>query len=183
MADHEFFGTVSAQAGSASDHLLIKSQIDSLIATAQARANHTGTQLAATISDFNSAVDSRVQLVVDAAPAALDTLNELAAALGDDADFAGTVTTQISGLDTRIDALEAAGGTSVYKENIGDGVLSAFTITHNLGTLDIDVIVRRISDGQRVYPVDAAASTNTATVDFGSVVPTTGQYRVIVTAH
>jgi hypothetical protein len=33
--------------------------------------------------------------IVDAAPATLDTLNELAAALGDDANFATTVTTSI----------------------------------------------------------------------------------------
>ena len=42
-------------------------------------------------------VDGRVQLVVDAAPAALDTLNELAASLNDDADFAGTMTTALAG--------------------------------------------------------------------------------------
>jgi hypothetical protein len=42
-------------------------------------------------------VDGRVQLIVDAAPAALDTLNELAASLNDDADFAGTMTTALSG--------------------------------------------------------------------------------------
>lgn len=41
-------------------------------------------------------VDGRVQLVVDSAPAALDTLNELAAALGDDPNFATTVSTQIA---------------------------------------------------------------------------------------
>ena len=42
-----------------------------------------------------AAVDARVQLVVDTAPAALDTLNELAAALGDDPNFAGTITTAL----------------------------------------------------------------------------------------
>ena len=41
-------------------------------------------------------VDARVQLVVDAAPAALDTLNELAAAIGDDANFAATVTAALT---------------------------------------------------------------------------------------
>ena len=44
-----------------------------------------------------SEVDSRVQLVVDSAPAALDTLNELAAALGDDANFATNMTTALTG--------------------------------------------------------------------------------------
>lgn len=65
-------------------------------ATLLDRANHTGTQTAATISDFTTSVDTRVQLIVDAAPAALDTLNELAAALGDDADFAGTMTAALA---------------------------------------------------------------------------------------
>ncbi|KAF0115599.1 MAG: hypothetical protein FD149_1558 [Rhodospirillaceae bacterium] len=42
-------------------------------------------------------VDARIQNIVGAAPAALDTLQEIAAALGDDADFAGTMTTQLAG--------------------------------------------------------------------------------------
>ena len=42
-------------------------------------------------------VDAAIQAVVDAAPAALDTLNEIAASLGDDADFAGSMTTALAG--------------------------------------------------------------------------------------
>jgi hypothetical protein len=41
--------------------------------------------------------DQRIQNVVAAAPAALDTLKELADALGDDANFAGTMTTKLAG--------------------------------------------------------------------------------------
>jgi len=41
-------------------------------------------------------VDARVQFVVDSAPAALDTLNELAAALGDDANFSTTIANQMA---------------------------------------------------------------------------------------
>ena len=41
-------------------------------------------------------VDTKVSDLVDSAPGALDTLNELAQALGDDANFAGTVTNQIA---------------------------------------------------------------------------------------
>jgi hypothetical protein len=51
--------------------------------------NNSGT--IALTSDISAAVTS----LVDAAPTALDTLNELAAALGDDANFASTVTTSI----------------------------------------------------------------------------------------
>lgn len=49
------------------------------------------------VTGLQTYVDGRVQLIVDAAPAALDTLNELAAAIGDDANFAGTVTTALAG--------------------------------------------------------------------------------------
>ena len=49
-------------------------------------------------SNFQSAsqVDARIQEVVAAAPEALDTLKELADALGNDPDFAGTVTAELS---------------------------------------------------------------------------------------
>ena len=44
-----------------------------------------------------SYVTTAVSNLVDAAPAALDTLNELAAALGDDANFSTTVTNSLAG--------------------------------------------------------------------------------------
>ena len=49
--------------------------------------------------------DARVSLIVDAAPGTLNTLNELAAALGDDANFSTTVTNSIA------TKLPLAGGT------------------------------------------------------------------------
>jgi hypothetical protein len=57
-----------------------------------------------------SYVDTKVAAVVNSAPATLDTLNELASALGDDPNFATTVSTQI-GLKadkTYVDAQDAA---------------------------------------------------------------------------
>ncbi len=54
--------------------------------------------LEATLEDKASKAyaDAAVAAAVDAAPAALDTLNELAAALGDDANFAATVTNELA---------------------------------------------------------------------------------------
>lgn len=46
-------------------------------------------------TDLTTYVDNEVAALVDASPATLDTLNELAAALGDDPNFATTVTTSI----------------------------------------------------------------------------------------
>jgi hypothetical protein len=48
------------------------------------------------IATAKSEAIAEVTAVIDGAPGALDTLNELAAALGDDANFAGTVTTSLA---------------------------------------------------------------------------------------
>ena len=42
-------------------------------------------------------INNAIASLVDSAPATLDTLNELAAALGDDPNFATTIATQIGG--------------------------------------------------------------------------------------
>ena len=49
-------------------------------------------------------VTTQVNTVIDAAPGALNTLNELAAALGDDANFSTTITNQIAG---KLDSAQA----------------------------------------------------------------------------
>ena len=48
-------------------------------------------------------VNNKVAGIVDSAPATLDTLNELAAALGDDSNFATTVATQIGNKVDKVD--------------------------------------------------------------------------------
>lgn len=48
-------------------------------------------------------VDTKVAGLVDSAPETLDTLNELAAALGDDPNFATTIATQIGGKVDKVD--------------------------------------------------------------------------------
>ena len=48
-------------------------------------------------------VNNKVASIVDSAPATLDTLNELAAALGDDSNFATTVVTQIGNKVDKVD--------------------------------------------------------------------------------
>jgi hypothetical protein len=74
-----------------------------------ARANHTGTQPASTISDFNTAVNDLIQNVIGAAPGALNTLVELAAALGDDANFSATVNAALT-YRLRFDAAQTLSG-------------------------------------------------------------------------
>ena len=61
------------------------------------------TPTAPTHAANKSYVDGVVAATVDAAPAALDTLNELAAALGDDANFSATVATSIGTKASQVD--------------------------------------------------------------------------------
>ena len=70
----------------------------------------------------DSRADARAQLkiddLVDAAPGALDTLNELAAALGDDANFSTTVTNSIA------TKLPLAGGTMTGDIDMDNNTIS-----------------------------------------------------------
>lgn len=180
MARQTFHSQVAIEAGTASTDAVTKSQLDTAEAAAKARANHTGTQASTTISDFTTAVDARIATVIDAAPTALDTLNELAAALGDDPNFSATVTTSLDALDTRIDSLEASTGAGGYTQLVGDAVASTFTVTHNLGTTSVIVQIFAVSNGQTVFPVVTRPSTNTVALDFGTTVPASNAMRVLV---
>ena len=74
-----------------------------------------GTPSADTDAATKGYVNTQIAAVVDSAPAALDTLNELAAALGDDASFSTTVATSI--------------GTKVAKA--GDSMTGALSMGNN----------------------------------------------------
>ena len=89
-------------------------------------ATTKASEAATSASSASSAATTAVNAVIDSAPAALNTLNELAAALGDDANFGTTVTNSIAA------KLPLAGGTmtgalvvndtvTAYKVEIGNG--------------------------------------------------------------
>lgn len=146
-------GIVNADIAGAAAIALSKLATDPL-----ARANHTGTQTASTISDFDTqvrtsrldqmtaptasvsmnsqkitslatptsstdaATKAYVDNIVGGAPAALDTLNELAAALNNDANFSTTVTNSLAG------KLNLSGGTMTGAIAMGTNKIT------NLGT-------------------------------------------------
>jgi hypothetical protein len=141
-------------------------------ATSVLAAVNAGTVDADTLGGDSKAtiISTAVAQIVDSAPTTLDTLNELAAALGDDAAFSTTVTTA---LGNRAQA---------YSANIGDGSTTAIVVTHSLGTRDIIVSVRDAGSPYEGVDVEwAATSTTTATLTF-AVAPTSAQYRVTIHA-
>ena len=73
-------------------------------------------------------IDNSVAGLVDSAPAALDTLNELAEALGDDANFSTTVTNSIG------EKLSKSGGTMAGDLDMGGGQLHNFSASVNAQT-------------------------------------------------
>ena len=91
--------------------------------------------------EVNTLAQAKVDALIDSAPAALDTLNELAAALNDDASFATTVTNSLatklnlSG-GTLTGALEINGGSGtdldpllrINKDVDGDGSATGILI-------------------------------------------------------
>ena len=97
----------------------------------------SGTLTVATPSNATDAaskgyVDTQVSNLVDAAPGALDTLNELAAAIGDDANFSTTITNSLA------TKLGLSGGTMT-----GDIVLGANKITSTATPATDDTLTRK----------------------------------------
>jgi hypothetical protein len=95
-------GNVTASTGTTTLNNLVVNGTADFTAT---KLVNVSTPTAGTDAANKDYVDTSVAAVIDSAPAALDTLNELAAALGDDANFASTITASIA------TKLPLAGGT------------------------------------------------------------------------
>lgn len=82
-----------------------------------------------------SYVTSAIAALVDSAPAALDTLNELAAALGDDASFSTTITNSIASKQAQLNGtgFVKVSGTTVSYDN--STYLTSYTETDTLATV------------------------------------------------
>ena len=68
----------------------------------------TKSENTANLTEAKSYTDTKIAALINSSPAALDTLGELAAALGDDPNFATTVSTKIGNNTSAITALQTA---------------------------------------------------------------------------
>ena len=93
-----------------------------------AYSNLTGTPSIPSLSGYatESYVGTQISNLVDSSPAALNTLNELAAAIGDDANFSTTVTNNIA------TKLPLAGGTMTGNLEVGGQIQATSTGTATL---------------------------------------------------
>ena len=131
------------------------------------------------VSTANSYTDTAVANVIDSAPAVLDTLNELAAALGDDANFATTVSNDIGTKvsktgDTMTGDLTLAGAPSNANHAASKAYVDS-AVSGGTGALDTDDIAEA---GNLYYTnarVDARIPTNISSFTNDSSYATTSQ--------
>lgn len=117
-----------------------------------------------TEAQVQALITSAVTGLLDGAPGALNTLNELAAALGDDANFAATVTNALSALeddyasvDARVTALNAW---QVVTSNITAAANSRLFVNTSSAARTI-TLPATPTTGTYVQIVDAASTFNT----------------------
>lgn len=119
-------------------------------------------------SKTEATITAAVNAVIDGAPGAIDTLNELAAALGDDPNFATTVNTALSNrvrTDTATQGLNATQQGNA-RTNIG---AAASTHTHALTSADVTgtLPVAKGGTGATTAAAGLAALGGAASTDVG----------------
>ncbi len=120
-------------------------------------------------------------LISDAAPSTLDTLNELAAALGDDPNFATTVTNALAARLTIANNLSDLANVSTARTNLGLGGAAQLNVGTSAGTVAAGNDSRITGAGQltgsgqvwtqRNTIAALTISTSSTTYNFGGVSP------------
>ena len=123
----------------------VPSNLDATIATTQSQADNS-TNIATT-----AYVDLAVSNLSDSAPAALNTLNEIAAALGDDANYASTTTAAIAA------KLPLAGGTMTGNLAITKASPKISMTSTGSGN-DSELYFQTASNGRGIYLDDSDAN-------------------------
>lgn len=115
-------------------------------------------------------VDAAIAALVASSPAALDTLNELAAALGNDANFATTVTNALA-LKSSILGVQK----SAFMVSLAGGTSDAITATYAPG-------ITEVTDGMTLY-VRAAAANGITTPTFTPAAGTIAEMTIVKGAN
>jgi hypothetical protein len=153
-------GEASASATAASGSASSASGSATTATTKAGEASASATAAATSESNAASAATTAVNAVIDTAPANLNTLNELAEALGDDANYASTTTTALGNrytkaeTDSKIVALSPP-ATKAHVESLG---IAASSITGALPAISgasltgIETVITQVDEpsGQSV---------------------------------
>lgn len=154
----------------------------SVISQAEAEAGSETTVRLINALRIKQAVDARIATIIDGSPGTLDTLNELAAALGDDPNFAATVAASIATkqpLDATLTALAGlVGAANKLPYFTGDDVLALADFTAAARTLlaAADVAAQRaalvlaVADNVVFGRVDVVAGSDYTRVNSGGFI-------------
>jgi hypothetical protein len=151
-------------------HNHVISNVDGLQNALDSKETPAGATSKASTAENNakSYTDTKLAELVGSAPATLDTLNELAQALGDNPNFATTITNEL------------AKKTDKHSQSIGDGSATSIVVTHNLNTRDVVITLRETASPYAQVITDVEfTSVNTITLKF-AVAPTSNQYTVTI---
>jgi hypothetical protein len=109
-----------------------------------------------TSSQVDSEISTAVAGIIDSAPGALDTLNELAAAIGDNADFITSIGTDVTNAETNAVATAAT-----YTDGRETAITTAYQAYADTAETDAVSTANTYSDGLATN-YDAAGSAATA---------------------
>jgi hypothetical protein len=119
------------------DSAISNANLSNYLTTSAAASTYLSQATAASTYATQSSVSTAISNVINAAPAALDTLKELADALGSDASFSTTVTTSIASKADR--TLSNLTDAAAARTNLGLGSMatqSAGSVAITGGTID-----------------------------------------------
>jgi len=151
-------GNVTAATGSSTFNDVTINGTLNMDAATTATITNLSTPVASGDAASKGYVDTEIASLVDSAPGTLDTLNELAAALGDDPNFSTTITTSIAS------KLPLAGGTMTGAIAMGTSKITG------LGdpTANQDAATKNYVDTQDATKLSLSGGTMTGAIDMGS---------------
>lgn len=142
----------------ASDEVLVNGEEVALQSALAQEISDRQTADAATLASAEAYTNQKIADLVDAAPALLDTLNELAAALGDDPNFVTTVTNLVAGVQSELDDTQTGAGLETdgsYVAPVGSNYLGSAVSLKDADS-KLDVQAKQIADDLAQEAIDRA---------------------------